>query len=143
MLIDGQCSIYEHRPNACRIYDCRIFPASGLALDDADKVQIAERARRWRFSYPTEADRQLGDAVRAAATVLRGQTGRPPDRAVPTNTTQLAVRAIEAVRVELVRTPRTERVDRRGGVAAPRHTSSTCSSRIVLCAGSSTFAEAS
>ena len=29
MLIDGACSIYEHRPRACRTYDCRIFAATG------------------------------------------------------------------------------------------------------------------
>ena len=110
MLIDDECSIYDHRPRTCRTYDCRIFPASGLGIDDADKVEIAQRSRRWRFSYPSEVDRHLHDAVRAAATSLREQTGRLPDRAHSTNPTQLAVRAIEAVRVELVRAPRTAAV---------------------------------
>ena len=42
MLVDGQCSIYEHRPRTCRTYDCRVFPASGLHLDDDErKVLIA------------------------------------------------------------------------------------------------------
>ena len=76
MLIDDKCSIYEHRPRTCRTYDCRIFPAAGLEIDDADKTQIADRARRWRFSYPTDADRQQHDAVRAAATSLQA-AGRP------------------------------------------------------------------
>ena len=107
MLIDDQCSIYEDRPRTCRTYDCRVFPATGLEIDDADKAQIARRARRWRFSYPTEADREQHDAVRAAARLLQQQTGRLADRAVPTNTTQLAVRAIEAVSVELGRAPGT------------------------------------
>ena len=31
MLIDEKCSIYEHRPLTCRTYDCRIFPAAGIA----------------------------------------------------------------------------------------------------------------
>ena len=105
MLIDGECSIYEHRPRTCRTYDCRIFPAAGLRIDDADKAEIASRVKRWRFSYPTEADRQQHDAVRAAATLLHEQADRRPDRAVAMNTTQLALRAIEAVSVELVRTP--------------------------------------
>lgn len=26
MLVDDRCSIYEHRPRACRTYDCRVFP---------------------------------------------------------------------------------------------------------------------
>ena len=30
MLVDGRCSIYEHRPRTCRTYDCRVFPAAGL-----------------------------------------------------------------------------------------------------------------
>jgi Fe-S-cluster containining protein len=107
MLIDDKCSIYEHRPRTCRTYDCRIFPATGLDIDDADKTQIADRARRWRFSYHTDADRLQHDAVRAAATTLQAQADRRPGRAVPTNSTQLAVRAIEAVGVELVRAPRT------------------------------------
>ena len=34
MLIDDQCSIYEHRPKTCRTYDCRIFPAAGVGIDD-------------------------------------------------------------------------------------------------------------
>src|ERR1044072_724626 len=28
MLVDGRCSIYEHRPRTCRTYDCRIFAAT-------------------------------------------------------------------------------------------------------------------
>jgi len=105
MLIDEECSIYEHRPRTCRTYDCRIFPAAGLRIDDADKAEIARRVQRWRFSYPTEADRQQHNAVRAAATLLQEQADRRPGRAVAMNTTQLALRAIEAVSVELVRAP--------------------------------------
>jgi len=37
MLVDGACSIYEHRPRTCRTYDCRAFAASGLELDDPTK----------------------------------------------------------------------------------------------------------
>src|SRR5207237_7191020 len=59
MLIDNRCSIYEHRPRTCRSYDCRIFAATGLDVADGDetKLLISERAKRWRFSYATEADR--------------------------------------------------------------------------------------
>ena len=53
MLIDGACSIYEHRPMTCRTYDCRVFPAAGVELDDDDKALIARRASRWRFTFPT------------------------------------------------------------------------------------------
>src|SRR5438445_2891533 len=68
MLIDGKCSIYEHRPRTCRTYDCRIFAAVGLDVDAEDprKAPIALRAQRWRFSFPTDDDRQRHNAVRAA-----------------------------------------------------------------------------
>jgi hypothetical protein len=95
MLIDNRCSIYEHRPRTCRTYDCRVFPAAGLDIDDDDQVLVARRARRWQFSFPTPDDRTQHDAVRAAATFLHEQTGLLPEAAVPTNTTQLAVLAIE------------------------------------------------
>lgn len=93
MLIDDRCSIYARRPRACRTYDCRIFPATGVEADEDDeddgsKGEIGRRSRRWRFSYPTEADRRQHDAVRATAMHLRHR-----ERA--STPTQLAVAAIE------------------------------------------------
>jgi Fe-S-cluster containining protein len=87
MLDDGRCSIYEHRPRTCRTYDCRIFAATGLEVDaeSPTKVEIAARARRWRFSFPTDDDRRLQDAVRVAVRSVRA-----------TSVTELAVRAIES-----------------------------------------------
>jgi Fe-S-cluster containining protein len=84
MLVDNRCSIYEHRPRTCRTYDCRIFAATGVEVDE-HKPDIAGRVRRWRFSFPTDADRACRDAVRAAVSA-------PPHE--PSNT-QAAVRAIE------------------------------------------------
>ena len=46
MLVDGVCSIYEHRPKTCRTYDCRVFPPSGLRMDDSTKADIDRRATR-------------------------------------------------------------------------------------------------
>jgi hypothetical protein len=94
MLVDGKCSIYDDRPRACRTYDCRIFAAADLALDDGDKALIAERVRRWRFSYPTPDDRDRHAAVRAAARYLE-EHGEPAGDAIPTTVTGIAVRAIE------------------------------------------------
>jgi Fe-S-cluster containining protein len=92
MLVDGRCSIYEHRPRTCRTYDCRVFAATGVSIDDDDKVLIARRAERWEFSFPTRADRTQHDAVRAAARFLRDHG----EQLAPTaNTTQLAVTAID------------------------------------------------
>ena len=87
MLVDDQCSIYDHRPQTCRTYDCRIFPAAGIEMDDADKALIARQTRRWKFSFPTDSDHDLHNAVKAAAKHLEGT--------VPTNATERAVRAIE------------------------------------------------
>jgi hypothetical protein len=95
MLIDNQCSIYEHRPQACRTYDCRVFPAAGLEIDDDDKVLIAQRANRWQFNFPQPADRDQHDAVRAAATFIREHEDLLPTGSAPANVTQHAVLAIE------------------------------------------------
>ncbi|MCU1429575.1 MAG: hypothetical protein JWL83_3575 [Actinomycetia bacterium] len=94
MLIDNRCSIYEHRPATCRTYDCRVFPAAGLEIDDDGKVLIAQRVRRWKFGFPTQADRNQHDAVQAAATFLDEHADLLPDGAAPTNATQLAVLAV-------------------------------------------------
>jgi Fe-S-cluster containining protein len=94
MLVDDQCSIYEHRPRTCRTYDCRIFPAAGLKGDE-DNALIARQARRWQFSFPSPADQIEHDAVRAAATFLDGHRDLLSDASVPANATQLAVLALE------------------------------------------------
>jgi Fe-S-cluster containining protein len=84
MLVDDACSIYEHRPRACRVYDCRIFAATGVEVDGS-QLKIAERASRWEFEFPTAADVAEYDALRRAALSIEGAA----------NATQRAVRAIE------------------------------------------------
>jgi Fe-S-cluster containining protein len=93
MLIEGVCSIYEHRPRTCRTYDCRVFPASGIEPDD--KPLIADRVRRWEFEYANSDARSLHEAVRAAARSVRER------ETTTSSATQLAVLALETVRVEL------------------------------------------
>ena len=66
-MFDGRCTIYEHRPRACRTYDCRIFAATGVEVDDPAQDAIARRARRWRFDVSTDRDRACADALAAAA----------------------------------------------------------------------------
>jgi Fe-S-cluster containining protein len=92
---DG-CSIYAHRPRTCRTYDCRVFPAAGIAPNDGDKALIAERARRWRFEYPGGAGRSEHAAVRAAAGFLADHPEVLPVGVGASNTTQLAVLAVAA-----------------------------------------------
>jgi Fe-S-cluster containining protein len=70
MLINEKCSIYAHRPRACRTYDCRVFSASGVELGGAQYVRIRQRVRRWRFTYADPVDEIRHEAVRAAARYL-------------------------------------------------------------------------
>ncbi len=95
MLVENQCSIYEHRPATCRTYDCRVFPAAGVEVEGDDKALIAQRTRRWRFDFPTAADRIRHGAVKAAAAFVRDHRDAVPAERVPSNPTQLAVLAIE------------------------------------------------
>ncbi|MGQ0618100.1 MAG: YkgJ family cysteine cluster protein [Acidimicrobiia bacterium] len=105
MLADGRCSIYEHRPRTCRTYDCRIFAAGDIEIDDVDKALVAARARRWRFDYPTALDRAEHDAVRSAARFLESQEDVLPDAPASGNPTQRAVIAIQAHGAFLRREP--------------------------------------
>ena len=94
MLVEEKCSIYAHRPKACRTYDCRIFAAAGLGVDGDEQASIARRVERWQFRFPTPRDRTRHDAVRAAAAYLveHGDGAKP---GVATNATRVAVLAIE------------------------------------------------
>ncbi len=103
MLVDNACSIYEHRPRACRTYDCRIFPAAGVAPDGDDKGDIARRARRWRFDYAQPGDRTRHDAVRAAASYLREQAAALGPEHPVTSVTKVAVTAVRVHEVFLRR----------------------------------------
>lgn len=94
MLIDGRCSIYEHRPRTCRTYDCRVFPAACVEVDDEAQSAIARRARRWEFAYPDDVDRVRHDAVRAAATFVRERREGLLADAAQANATQRAVLAV-------------------------------------------------
>ena len=95
MLVENECSIYAYRPRTCRTYDCRVFAATGVEIDEPDKELIAQRARRWRFSYPSVDDRARHDAALAAGAFLAAHRDALPDGAVPSNATQFAVLAIE------------------------------------------------
>ena len=95
MLEDGGCSIYEHRPRACRTYDCRVFPAAGVTPEDRQSA-IALRVRRWRFEHPTDEDRQRHEAVRRAASFLIAHPDALPEGASAANPTQLAALAVVA-----------------------------------------------
>ncbi len=95
MLAAGRCSIYEDRPRTCRTYDCRVFAASGVEVDEQAKSGIAERVRRWRFDMPDPSDARRLAAVRSAAAFVTGHPGLLPEGVAPVTATQLAVLAVE------------------------------------------------
>ena len=101
MLIEGRCSIYEHRALTCRSYDCRIFAAAGIAAGENDKALVNQRVKRWKFSYPTRLDRDQHTAVKAAAAFLQERAECFPGGAVPTNPSQIAIVALKVYKVFL------------------------------------------
>jgi uncharacterized protein len=98
MLRAGKCSIYAHRPQTCRDYDCRVFAAAGIDAGEGKPV-INQRVREWRFTYPTETDRTAHHAVQAAAAFIR--LGQFPGHRFPTNPSGIAVLAIKSYEVFL------------------------------------------
>jgi Fe-S-cluster containining protein len=95
MLTAGGCSIYAHRPRACRTYDCRVFPAAGVEIDEPAKAAVAARAAQWRFRYADAEGRRRHDAVRAAAAYLGTRGDELPARSRPLDATGRAVLAVE------------------------------------------------
>ena len=95
MLIDNQCSIYEDRPQTCRDYDCRIFSATGISVDQQAQHEIAQRVKEWAFSYEDEGSREEDRILKAAAAFLEKNRELFPRGNVPNNPVQLAVFAIK------------------------------------------------
>jgi Fe-S-cluster containining protein len=91
MLLDERCTIYPHRPETCRVYDCRVFPATGV---EPPQLLIAQRAKRWRFTYSSETDRQAQLTLLATGRFLLERADEFPTGWLPTNPAQLAVLAI-------------------------------------------------
>lgn len=94
ILAGNICSIYEHRPVACCVYDCRIFAAAGV-LPDSDEPLIAARATRWRFTYPHRQDHDVHSAVKAAAQFIRDCRELFPGARIPERSSELAVLALK------------------------------------------------
>ena len=118
LLVDGGCSIYDHRPRACRTYDCRVFVASGVEVDEPEKAGVAERARRWRFSYREPDGPVHHDAIRAAAAYLDRCEDTLPSGLRPLTATRRAVLAVELVDLFVGARPVDGRA--RGGPTRPR-----------------------
>lgn len=91
MLGDHGCTIYDHRPRTCRIYDCRIFTAAGIEPDD-DQPLVAAQVRRWRFELQGD-DAVLLEAIRATARTLTDPSAHPEGR-VPPRASHVAAMAV-------------------------------------------------
>lgn len=100
MLRDGNCAIYQHRPETCRTYDCRVFTAAGMDAGP-EKPVINQRVAQWAFTFADSTARDEQRAVAAAATYLRQHPVRFPGGHVPSRPSEIAVLAIKAYEVFL------------------------------------------
>jgi Fe-S-cluster containining protein len=94
MLVGNECSIYADRPQTCRDYDCRIFAATGIAVDAESQAEIARRVREWMFTYEDEESRERHALVKAAAAFLQGNRDLFPQGSLPSYPVQLAALAV-------------------------------------------------
>jgi uncharacterized protein len=94
----GGCSIYQHRPETCRTYDCRIFTAAGMSAGEG-RTMINDRVASWRFSYEDDTARREHLAVTAAAKFLRQHPVRFPNGHVPSRASDIAVLAVKSYTV--------------------------------------------
>ena len=99
MLVDGECSIYEDRPQTCRDYDCRIFAATGIAVDRETQSEIANRVASWVFDYADEGSRDEHRIVKEAAAFLQKNRDLFPPGSIPTYPVQLAALAVRIYRI--------------------------------------------
>lgn len=103
MIKEKKCSIYEHRPYTCRIFDCRILAATGLGLKSAVHNPILQQARLWKFQYRTKRAKALHAAVQDAAKFLTRHKESIKNHVISTDVIQLSVLAVEVYDVFLGR----------------------------------------
>lgn len=94
MLVAGSCSIYAHRPQTCRDYDCRIYAAAGIE-PDGDRPVIRSRVLAWRFRMASSQDRLAADAVARAAAFIRAHSHLFPAAMRAGSATAVAVLAVK------------------------------------------------
>lgn len=95
MLVAKECSIYEHRPQTCRIFDCRVLAAARLLEEGRWSEHINLRVRVWKFTYASEESVQRHDAVARAAGFLKSNASLFPGGRVPTRSLDIAVLAVK------------------------------------------------
>jgi Fe-S-cluster containining protein len=99
MLIGDSCSIYQDRPQTCRDYDCRVFAATGISIDQETQPEIAQRVRQWVFQYKDAASRAEHRNLKAAAAFLQNNRELFPPGSLPNYPVQLAALAVRICRI--------------------------------------------
>lgn len=99
MLVDNKCSIYEYRPQTCRSYDCRVFSATGVPVNQQTEPDIADRVKAWVFHYENEESREDHRIVKEAAAFLLKNRDLFPQGSLPSHPAQLAALAIRTYRL--------------------------------------------
>jgi uncharacterized protein len=105
MLIDGECSIYEHRLRTCRDYACRIFAATGIPVDPQTQPEIARRVSEWVFTCEMEESREEHSILQKVAALLRKNRDLFEQRSLPGNPAQLAALAVRITGFSQTRLP--------------------------------------
>ena len=99
LLVDDKCSIYEHRPQTCRDYDCRLFAATGVPIDRQNQPDIARRVGEWVFHYEAEESLEEQASLLEAAAFLQKNKSLFPQGSLPTHPGQLAILAVRVYRL--------------------------------------------
>jgi Fe-S-cluster containining protein len=101
LLEDLSCSIYLDRPQTCRNYDCRVFAATGIGVDESVQPEIAERVAKWRFEYALPASRVAQQGVKEAAAFVRENKALFPLGVIPSYPSKLALFVLRGWRLIL------------------------------------------
>jgi len=101
MLLNARCTVYEHRPQTCRDFDCRLFAAAGLASAGPGKTPVDRRIGAWRFRYATREDEKTHRAIKATADFITGPGRTVATIRLPTSPIAIAGIALKAHRVFL------------------------------------------
>jgi uncharacterized protein len=99
MLVDDRCSIYVDRPQTCRTYDCRIYAATGVPVDERTQAAIADRVRAWVFDHKDDGGRDEHRLVKETAAFLLKNRDLFPQGTLPTQPAHLAALAIRAYKL--------------------------------------------